>query len=365
MKFKHVIIDFKATSKMFLRNKGTVFWTLAFPILLILIFGAIFSGMNDATYTLYVQNNDAGPAGAQFIEVLDSTDVLEIKMVDPGVNVTQYIKDNSVSNLLVIPSNFTAGMASNGTLTAHLELMQDQTQQSAGVVGSVLNSVVNNYNLKMSGGAEYITIDTGSLIEDNLSYIDFFLPGVIGLTVMTNCVLYMQGVQSRYFTNGVFRKLSTTPLSRFEWLISRALWHITIIFVSVALMIVVGMALYDVHLTITVMAVLMIIAGSLLFTGLGMMISRFSKDEETANAAASAITFPMMFLAGSFFDLEAMPAYLQTIAKVLPLTYLNNGLRDTMIYGNAESSLFNLAVLVVLAVAFMAIGTYVSKWTED
>jgi ABC-2 type transport system permease protein len=109
----------------------------------------------------------------------------------------------------------------------------------------------------------------------------------------------------------------------------------------------------------------MIIAGCLVFTGLGMMISRFSKDEESANAAASAITFPMMFLSGSFFALESMPSYLQMIAKVMPLTYLNEGLRDTMIYGNAESALFNLGVLAVLAVVFMAVGTYISKWNDD
>jgi ABC-2 type transport system permease protein len=48
-----------------------------------------------------------------------------------------------------------------------------------------------------------------------------------------------------------------------------------------------------------------------MFTGLGMMISRFAKDEETANAAASAMTFPMMFLSGSFFPLEQMLDYLQ------------------------------------------------------
>ncbi|MCE5295985.1 MAG: ABC transporter permease [Euryarchaeota archaeon] len=364
MKIDRILVDLKVTGKMFIRNKGAVFWTFAFPVLLILIFGAIFSGMNDATYTLYVQDNDPGLYSDKFIAGLEESGVLEIEMVDSDANVTKYIKDNSVTSFLVIPANFTANV-SNGTQVAYVELLQDQTQQSSSVVSSVVNAVVNNFNNVLSGSVEHISVDSGAIVENNLSYIDLFLPGIIGLTAMTNCVFYMQGVQSRYYSTGIFRKLSTTPFTRFEWLLSRALWQIALVFMSVISIIVVGMLFFDVHLTITIEAILMIIAGCLVFTGLGMIISRFSKDEESANAAASVITFPMMFLSGSFFALESMPSYLQTIAKVMPLTYMNEGLRDTMIYGNAESALFNLGVLAILAVVFMAIGTYISKWTED
>lgn len=362
---KRIGIDLKATAKMFVRNKGAVFWTFAFPVLLILIFGAIFSGMNEATYTLYVQDHDDGPISTEFIAALEGTGVLDIKIIDNDVNASKYIKDNSVTSFLIIPSNFSTNVIAGGDSVAYVELREDQTVQSAGIVRSVIGAVVNNFNLQLSNGKEFISIESGSIVQDNLNFIDFFLPGIIGLTVMTNCVFYMQGVQSRYYSTGIFRKLSTTPFTRFEWLLSRALWQIALVFMSVASIMLVGMAFFDVHLTITLEAILMVIVGSLMFTGLGMMISRFAKDEESANAAASAITFPMMFLAGSFFALESMPSYLQTIAKAMPLTYLNNGLRDTMIYGNAGSALFNLVVLTILAVAFVAIGSYISKWSED
>ena len=60
-----------------------------------------------------------------------------------------------------------------------------------------------------------------------------------------------------------------------------------------------------------------------------------------------------------------MPSYLQTFSKVLPLTYLNNGLRDTMVYANSNSALGNLAVIAVIAVVFMVLGAYLSKWKEE
>jgi ABC-2 type transport system permease protein len=358
-----ITADFIATAKMFTRNKGAVFWTLAFPVFLIVIFGAIFSGTGSGSYTLYVQNEDPGLGSQQFLAALNQTHVIDMKMVDPGADPDAYIKDNSVSNFMIVPANFSQSLGTNQT--AFIELRQDRTVTESNIISSVVGQVVNQFNLNMSGGKEYLVIRPGSIVQDNLNYIDFFLPGVIGLTIMTNCVFYMQGVQSRYFAMGIFRKLSTTPFTRFEWLISRALWQIVTVFMSVAAIMVVGILFFNVHLTLTPLALLLIVIGGLLFTGLGMILSRFAKDEETANAAASAITFPMMFLGGSFIDLSSAPEYMQIVAKVMPLTYLNDGLRDTMIYGNTASAMFNLGIVSILALAFVAVGVYVSKWTDD
>jgi len=79
---------------------------------------------------------------------------------------------------------------------------------------------------------------------------------------------------------------------------------------------------------------------------------------------SNAIGFPMMFLSGSFWDLNFMPQYMQIIAKVMPLTYLNDGLRDTMIYGNETSALINLAVVAVLGVVFFALASRLMSWKE-
>lgn len=107
------------------------------------------------------------------------------------------------------------------------------------------------------------------------------------------------------------------------------------------------------------------IFGSHLFLALGIILSRFVKEEESAEMAASAVTFPMMFLAGSFFPPETMPGYLRAIARVLPLTYLNAGLRDSMIYGNYGSALFNLGVVTALAIALILVRAFNTRWKAD
>jgi ABC-2 type transport system permease protein len=365
-----VIIDFVATAKMFFRNKGGVFWTLAFPVFLIFIFGAIFANSGaPSNYTVYVQDNTATFDGQnstgyqQVIMPLQLTKVVTVVNVSVHQDLNQYIKNNSVSNMLVIPSNFNT-MPIPGA-TGQVLLRLDPTSGSARVVQSIVSSVADATNLKLANGTKVMTVASGEINQKGLSNLDFFLPGIMGMTIMTTCTLYMQGVQSRFRSTGIFRKLATTPLTRMEWLLSHILWYIVVCFMSVAAIMIVGMLAFDVHMTITIEAIMLIVVGAAMFTGLGMLLSRFAKDEETANAAASAVTFPMMFLSGSFFPLEQMPSYLQEFSKVLPLTYLNNGLRDTMVYANSNSALGNLAVIAVIAVVFMVLGAYLSKWKEE
>ncbi|MFQ5951054.1 MAG: ABC transporter ATP-binding protein/permease [Candidatus Geothermarchaeales archaeon] len=82
------------------------------------------------------------------------------------------------------------------------------------------------------------------------------------------------------------------------------------------------------------------------------------------DAAGSAIIFPMMFLSGTFWPIDFMPEFLQSIASVLPLTYFDNGLRDAMIYGNTASALDNTLIMLAVAAFFIGAGALVTKWRE-
>jgi ABC-2 type transport system permease protein len=98
------------------------------------------------------------------------------------------------------------------------------------------------------------------------------------------------------------------------------------------------------------------------FTSLGMLLGIFIRDQETAAAIANAIGFPMMFLAGSFFPLDLFPSYLRAVANFLPLTYLNEGLRATMVLGNDATALVDLAVTAVFAGACFIIAARGLSW---
>ena len=94
------------------------------------------------------------------------------------------------------------------------------------------------------------------------------------------------------------------------------------------------------------------------------IISTVVREEEEADAAGNIITFPMLFLSGTFFQIETMPDAMQIIARALPLTYLNNGLRETMIFGNSQAALLNCGIVVIIGILSIAIAMKITKWTD-
>jgi ABC-2 type transport system permease protein len=380
---------------------------LAFPIILMLIFGAIFSGGN-VQYELAVQNKDGSDISASFINAVNSTNAFKVHMVNASENADTYIKSNRISGMLIVPEGFgndvqrnlalratqpstavqvnpattitTNASALNATslssqssqaqsnntnvTPAAVILKVDQSSTSAPVISGVLSSIANGFNSQLTGSTQIVGVENQQVLSSQFKYIDFFVPGIIGLTVLTTGVLGTVGTNTQYRNNGILRKLATTPLGKSEWIISKMLYQTVVILISASLIIVVAKLVYNVTAVPNVVTLLLLFVGTICFTGIGMIIARFVKDEDAANAAASAVTFPMLFLAGTFIPLETMPDYLQTVAKFLPLTYLNYGLRDAMILGDTASALYNMMIVLIAGVIFFVIGSIITDWRE-
>jgi ABC-2 type transport system permease protein len=74
--------------------------------------------------------------------------------------------------------------------------------------------------------------------------------------------------------------------------------------------------------------------------------------------------FPMMFLSGSFFPLELMPDFLQTIARILPLYYVNQGLRAAMVLADHGAALRDAAMIGAFATVVFVVGIKTTRWEE-
>lgn len=371
----HVVIDLKASLKSFWRDKSTIFWTLAFPTVLILLFGAIFS-QSSMKYDLYVQNLDVTPDGrptfwsANFTGTLNSTVApFNIKTVDPSLNGTDYALKNRLATLLIIPLGF-GDSINNSIITrdeskANITFVYDQSTSSGPIVLSIVNNIIDYLNFRLSGGKEYVGINYSTIAPKRFGFIDFFIPGVIGMTAMTTSIFTSVSISARFKQNGIFHKLATTPLKRYEWILSRTIYNVLISYLGMTVMILIGMTIFGMKMTVDAISLLMVAMASLMFTGLGMIIARFVKDPDGADAAANVVTFPMMFLSGTFFELSQMPPFLQTIAQVLPLTYVSEGLRAAMIFGQTQQAIMNTALISVLGIISIVIGSLISKWEED
>jgi ABC-2 type transport system permease protein len=188
---------------------------------------------------------------------------------------------------------------------------------------------------------------------------------MIGFTIMTSCIYGSIERNTKFRKDGILRKLLTMPITRTEWIFAKMLFMLFLSFISTTVIILVGIIIYDLNVIINLFSIIIIISTSFLFTGMGMLISRFVRDEETADMAGGAITFPMMFLAGTFFPLDQMPEFLRNIAQILPLYYVNEGLRNAMIYLNTEKTIFFTFIVIVFALVFFISGAILTKWQEN
>jgi ABC-2 type transport system permease protein len=127
----------------------------------------------------------------------------------------------------------------------------------------------------------------------------------------------------------------------------------------------VGRLAFNAAVTPTLLTLPFLLLGPMLFVSMGLLLGTVSKTPESAGVVGNLITFPMMFLSGTFFPVTLFPGYLQTFAHVLPLFYVVEGLNNTMVFGNVRGAYVDLAVVLVLAVVFFLAAVRAFRWQEE
>ncbi len=414
-----VFAVFSALLKSWLRSKIGIFFSFLFPVMLLIIFSTVFGGVGDTTYTLFVQNfdvKDGEPSNLSegLITALESTDIFSVQYMDTDVDVATYVKENPSFNfsyrILIIPQGFEdyavnkslsvkigvtldtltlfkeqyAQYLEEGDLVqiekgqyilqqvrtdlppepAELTLLTDAGDTAAPAITSVIYGVVNAFSNNLVGTEEVVTIAGESLEQRELEIVDYYLPGFIAAFIMTNGVIGATSTISEYRRDGQVKRLAATPLPKSSWIIGNILQQTVLAFILTGIMIVLGWIIFDVRVIPDVYALLLIFVGAVAFCSVGMVLGGVIKDVEAASGAGNAIAFPMMFLSGAFWPIEMMPDYLQVVAKLLPLHYFHDGLRQIMILGNPGNALYAFLILGVFAVVFIAVALKITRWKE-
>jgi ABC-2 type transport system permease protein len=362
---KRTLADLRLFGKGYLRNRIGLFFGLIFPVILILIFGAIFSGGSNGPFPLYVQNNDGGQVSTSLISVLNGTDTVRVKLVSSSENFSNYLSVHSISDGLIIPANFTASYIAGAPI--NVTIYRNPSSSSSAVVQGTTFGVLNSFNF------EYYAHNSPPIIGAVLTtansqiyrYVDFLIPGLIGFSILVSPMFSLVNISSEYKKIKLFKQLSLTPLTKLEWLGSKVIFYIFLSSVSFLLMVGVGSALFKANVVLSLWLIPFLILGPMLFSSLGMLVGTVSRNTETASVIGNVVTFPMMFLSGTFFPVASMPMYLQAIAHVLPLYYIIDGLNAVMIYSNYSAALLDIGIVTVITVAAFVIAARLFKWRED
>jgi len=364
--------------KTFSREKSAMFFTIAFPIILILVFGTIFLNQDSGGLDLSVQDLDQTNSSAQLVKTLELNGKFKITTVDPAINAAQYAKDKKVNLVLVIPGGYEKALVRrlglvggvpnaafrdpNASVT--VTYIYDASASSTSTKIQILRSGFAVVNQGMSGQPPFIRAAETSMLTKKFRFIEFFVPGIIAMSVMTSSLSGAVTMNAELRQKGVIKKLSTTPITRTDWILSNILYQFMLAVISTMAILVVSYAVFSVRLQMNAWLFVFIVLEVFAFAGIGMILTRVANEAESAAAAANFIMFPMMFLSGSFFPLEMMPGFLQTIARILPLYYVNEGLRTSMVFVDNTAALRYSAMIGVFATVVFVLGIHTTKWDE-
>jgi ABC-2 type transport system permease protein len=356
---------FAASVKMFVRNRVALFFSLFLPLIIMLIFGVLnFEG--STTISLGIVDQAANEDSAALVEGLRAFDYLEISEGDRETELDE-LADGNRGFVLVIPDDFALAPPFGDTGLVAYASTSDPSQAQVGQ--GLLQQAVGQAAMTAFGGSipdiprigAPVTFE--SVESRDLGYIDFLVPGIVGMTVMQ---LGLFGVAFGFVQlkrTGALRRLFATPTSPAYFLSAQVASRLVLGYVQVAILIGIGiwfgLQMFGSWLVLAVITGLAL----LIFLAVGFAVAGWAKNEDQAAPVANLISLPMLFLSGVFFPRDAMPEFLRGITQYMPLTYVNEALRGVMNDGAGLADLGpQLLGMGIWAVITFVIAVRLFKW---
>jgi ABC-2 type transport system permease protein len=378
-------IAWKDLMELFRNRMGLVLLILM-PLFMMTMVGFIYpseTSMNNAPIALV--NEDTGFGGynlsSTFITTLnsinDNASMMNLKNASSLEDVREMIQTGDAEGAIVISSNFTSNIMNGqqGTITI---VTDESNPQMSAIIQTVLSRVFDQMgtalaqqNVQKLGVNPNATlavvkpfnVQTTGAVEGNFSYFDFVAPGIMAMTVMMSVMTGLPAAISHERELGTLDGMMVAPINRLSVILGKTLAQMTRGILQGVLILVLSMVLFGVTVHGSILLVFaLLLLGVFSFVGLGVVLTSFAKDQETAVMMMTTIMFPMMFLSGVFFPLEQMPWFMQGIAKFLPLTYVADALRKVMVLGASIPEITpELSILIVFGVVMIAIAVPVFK----
>jgi ABC-2 type transport system permease protein len=314
----------------FVRDRMAMFWTLAFPIIFIVLFGIIFSGNGNTSFSVGVANEDTGPMGAAIAKAFASVDAF--KVTDGSrADLTTQLDKGDLNVLIVIPEGV-SGALTSGKPDALQVFYDPSNQTTSQIVLTIVEKVVSGFDQAITQRPTLLSVTPETVTSSSLRTIDFLLPGILAMSLMQLGLFATAPALVQLREQQVLRRIGATPLPRTTLLAAQVAHRLTIGLSQTLVIIVVGTLAFNVHM-IGNWAVLagVVLLGSFMFVALGYLISGLAKTQESVVGISQLINFPMMFLSGLFFPVSIMPDWIRPVVSAMPLTYLADMLRQIMV----------------------------------
>ena len=380
-------IAWKDLMELFRNRMGLVLLILM-PLFMMAMVGFIFPSSTSSlsNVPIALANEDTGFGGyslsSTFVMTLntinENTGMMTIANASNLDDIREMIQTGNAEGGIIISSDFTSSIMNGQQGTITIVTDQSNPQMSA-MIQTVLNQVFEQMGtaLAQQNIAEQLGIDPSSAlavvkpyniqvqgsIEGEFSYFDFIAPGIMAMTVMMSVMTGLPAAISQEREVGTLDGMMVAPINRLSVILGKTLAQMARGILQGVLILVLAIAVFGVTVHGSIFLVFaLLLLGVFSFVGLGVVLTSFAKDQETAVMMMTTIMFPMMFLSGVFFPIEQMPWFMQSISKFLPLTYVADSLRKVMVLGaDIPAISTELSILIIFGVVMTAIAVPVFK----
>jgi len=349
----------KAALRAIFKSPQAIFFSLFFPIVLIMVFGAIgggggisidvgFDSKTDTTNGFYraIKHNS-------LFDVAKGTPAeLEDKLMKGRITALIDIRTNS-TGLPKYDIHLRTTAASQREMPA-LRALLDKIIEEANNAANPVKDKIADISVEEVQGRPYRTID-------------FYLPGMIGFSLIGSAIFGVAFVFFNLRETLVLKRMFSTPVKKGYIILGEGIARVIFQLATVIVLIVFGKFFYNFTLAHGWATFFELLALSLLgltvFMGIGFIISSIAKNQNVIPIYANLIMFPQYFLSGTFFPKSLLPATMQKIINFLPLTALNDAMRKISFEGLHIWEVWKeVSILVVWCAIAYAILVRVFRW---
>lgn len=350
-----------ADLKQFFRDRTALFFTFAFPILFIFIFGWVFSGGSNINYKIGLVNNDDSPIGEQISQILYQIPIFELSEGELESQLEE-LKSGDLKAIISIPTDISSSI--NSGQPAEIKLFYDPAQTtSAQIILPVLRQAVDEINRQLTQQPLLLQLSEESIQAHDLRDIDYLVPGILAMSVFY-LGLFGSIVLVERREKKILKRFGATPLRRSIMVFSQVIYRMILALIQTLIIIAIAYLVFNVQMVGNWFILLgLVLLGTLAFISLGYFAVARARTTEGAMPIIQLIQFPMLFLSGIFFPIDFMPDFMRTIIAIIPLTYLGDAFRQVMVEATPLHPLgIDIAVLSAWLVACMILAIKLFRW---
>lgn len=360
-----------AQLRIFSRNRSVIFFSLLFPILLMVALGTFLGNGNNASLHTLVLDQDQSPASKQFVGAMLTQSIMTTAIVDNEPAALDDLRKGDAQLVVVLPKGYgqqvdaLRGSIGSNSPNVQVRVYYDETNMATSQIGlTVLNQVADQVNKQLVHYEQHITIQPEGIQSIQLKYIDFLVPGIVAMMIMSTNLNGVAGQIAAWRERGILRRMQSTTLHPSTFIAAQITSRLILNGLQASIVLLIANIFFGTQMNGNWFLLFgFVILGTLTFMSIGFIIAGLAKTPESAAPIAGLISFPMLFLGNVFFPIKNMPGIMQPIVEAIPITHLSTSLRQVMNVGASLSDLWLDASILGawLLVAFI-IASFTFKW---